>query len=289
MYRISSIIISTVFVIFFMGCDYLDGHKDADMAIDAVVIASVSSDRPAEVVIGAYGEHYNTCVSGPEVYANREGNKIYLTGKKEIPFGPGGCGDAVAELYGEVTVKNLEVGEYIIMGDVPSIYHKDYELGRLRVESDAAYMQVKPTKMYADMFGKTYRGTDKLDVILSPIVPNNGKLEDTVYHVKIMVDIVEFYFDAISVFDEYPELKVPGCEAIYKADIERTENIINLDIWRLVRYPDSGCLIKESIDIPDLELNATKAEIDIGTLSAGSYTVFIEGVEFYFDVSHTAY
>lgn len=287
MYRISSIIISTVFIIFFLGCDYLDGHKDVDMAIHAVVISSVSSDRPAEVVIGAYGAHYNTCVSGTKVYANRDGNKIYLTAKKEIPFGLGSCGDAVAELYGEVTVKNLEVGEYIIMEDVvPSEYYENYELGRLRVESDAAYMQIKPTKMYADMHNKPYRYTDKLDVILSPIVPGNGKFEDTVYHVKIMVDIVEFHIDMTRVFDEY---KVPGCEAIYKADIERTENVINLDIWRLVRHTDSGCLINRGIGVLTLWLNATKAEIDIGTLSAGSYTVFIEGVEFYFDVSHTAH
>lgn len=287
MYRISSIIISTVFVISFMGCDYLDGHKDVDMKIDAVVISSVSNDRPAEVVIGAYGAHYNTCVSGAKVYANRDGNKIYLTAKKEIPLGPGSCGDAVGEVYGEVTVKNLEVGEYIIMGDVPFEYYEDYELGRLRVESDAAYMQIKPTKMYADMHGKTYPSyTDKLDVILSPIVPSNGKFEDTVYHVKIMVDIVKFHIDMTRVFDEY---KVPGCEAIYKADIERTENVINLDIWRLVRPADSGCLIDRGIGVPTLWLNATKAEIDIGTLSVGSYTVFIEGVEFYFDVSHAAY
>ena len=279
MYRISSIIILTVFVIFFWGCDYLDGHKDADMDIYAVVISSVSSDRPAEVVIGAYGEHHNTCVSGAKVYANRDGNKIYLTAKKEIPLGLGGCGDAVVDVYEEVTVKNLEVGEYIIMGDAPFEYYGDYELGRLRVESDAAYMQIKPTKMYADMHGKTYPSyTDKLDVILSPIVPSNGKFEDTVYHVEIMVDIVEFH-----------KYKVPGCEAIYKADIERTEDVINLDIWRLVRPADSGCLIDQRIGVLTLWLNATKAEIDIGTLSVGSYTVFIEGVEFYFDVSHTTY
>lgn len=277
MYRISSIIISTVFVIFFMGCDYPHGYKDVDMEIYAVVISSVSSDRPAEVVIGAYGTHSNTCVSGAKVYANRDGNKIYLTAKKEISLAPGDCGDAVTELYGEVTVKNLEVGEYIIMGDVPFEYYEDYELGRLRVESDVAYMQVN-TKMYADIYGEPYRNTDKLDVILSPIVPSNSKFEDTVYHVKIMVDIVEFH-----------EYKVPGCEAIYKTDIERTENVINLDIWRLVQYTDSGCLIDRGIGVPTLRLNATRAEIDIGTLSAGSYTVFIEGVEFYFDVSHTAY
>ena len=287
MYRISSIIISTVFVISFMGCDYPHGHKDVDMGIYAVVISSVSSDRPAEMVIGAYGAHSNTCVSsGAKVYANRDGNKIYLTAKKEISLGPGDCGDAVTEVYGEVTVKNLEVGEYIIMGDGPFEYYEDYELGRLRVESDVAYMQVN-TKMYADMYGKTYPSyTDKLDVILSPIVPSNGKFEDTVYHVKIMVDIVEFYIDMTTLFDEY---KVPGCEAIYKADIERTENVINLDIWRLVRPADSGCLIDRGIGVPTLRLNATKAEIDIGTLSTGSYTVFIESVEFYFDVSHTTY
>ena len=104
-------------------------------------------------------------------------------------------------------MKNLEVGEYIIMGDVPSIYHEDYELGRLRVESDAAYMQVKPTKMYADMHGKSlYRNTNKLDVILSPIVPGNGKLEDTVYHVKIMVDVVDFHIDMTKVFYESTRL-----------------------------------------------------------------------------------
>ena len=287
MYRISSIIIPTVCVIFFLGCGYPDGHKDEDMEIYAVVISSVSSERPAEVVIGAYGTHYNTCVSRAKVHANRDGNKIYLTAKKTIPLGPVDCGDAITDVYGEVTVKNLEVGEYIIMGNVPFEYYEDYELGRLRVESDAAYMEVKPTKMYADMHGEPYRNTDKLDVILSPVVPGDGKFEDTVYHVKIMVDVVEFHIDMTKVFDEY---KVPGCEAIYKADIERTENVINLDIWRLVRYADSGCLINESIGIPNLWHNAaTKAEIDIGTLSAGAYTVFIEGVEFYFDVSHTAY
>lgn len=274
MYRISSTIISTVFVIFFTGCDYLDGYKDEDMGIYAAVVSSVSNERPAEVVIGAYGEHHNTCVnSEAKVFANRDGNKIYLTAKKEIPIGVGLCGDAVSEVYGEATVKNLEVGEYIIMGDVPGEY---YELGRLRVESDAAYMEVRPAEMYA----KTDEPLTKLDVILSRIGPDDGELGNTSYHVKIVVDIIEFYVDMTTGFGES---KGPGCEPIYKADVERTEDVINLDIWRLVRHADAGCLI-ETVSSSALYYDSVKAEIDIGTFSAGAYTVFIKGEKFYFNV-----
>lgn len=276
MYRISSIIISTVFVIFFIGCDYLDGHKDEEMGIYAAVISSVSNDRPAEVVIGVYGEHNNTCVnSEAKVYANQDGNKIYLTAKKEIPLGPGGCGSAVSAVYGEVTVKNLEVDEYIIMGNVPGKY---YELGRFRVEPDAAYMEIRPAEMYA----KTDEPLTKLDIILSPIVPEDGEVENSSYHVKIVVDIVEFYYDMTTFLEEN---KVPGCEAIYKTDIERTEDVINLDIWRLVRHAEAGCLIDRGKLPSLLQYLPMKTEIDIGTFSEGSYTVFIKGEKFYFDVS----
>ena len=282
MYRISSIIISTVFVIFFAGCDYLDGHKDEGMAIYTASLVSISDDRPAEVVIGAYGEHPNTCVN-PEakVYANLDGNKIYLTAKKEIPIGPGGCGDAVSDVYGEATVKNLEVGEYILIVDNFSPKYSgtyENEIGRFRIESDAAYMNIKPAEIYA----KRPEPLTPLNVILSPRVPEYGELEDAAYHVKIVVDIVGFGIDR-----EYSsDLKKPGCEPIYKTDIERTEDVINLEIWRLVPHAGSRCTLEE-IDLRRLSIfypSTIKAEIDIGTFSAGSYTVSIKGEKFYFDV-----
>lgn len=277
LYRVSGILILAGLVALFTGCDYLDGHKDEDMPIDVAALVSISDDRPAEVVIGAFGTHYNTCVSSEaKVYASRDGNKIHLTAKKEIPIGPGSCGDAVSEVYGEVTVKNLEVGEYIIEGNWINREYKDnYEVGRFRIESDAAYMEVEPIKLYSKEYSKP---PTELDVILSPKVPDNGEFEDTSYHVKIIVDIVKLYVD--NAF-EYID---PCYEPIYKTDIERTGDVIHLNIWRLVSTIDSGCTLDMSSDAVFDLYYGSKAEIDVGIFSPGLYTVFIKGEEFYFNV-----
>ena len=278
-YRVSGILILAGFVVLFIGCDYLDGHKDEYMPIEVAALVSISDDRPAEVVIGAFGTHYNTCVnSEAKVYASRDGNKIHLTAKKEVPLGFGGCGDAVSEVYGEVTVKNLEVGEYIIEGDWINREYKDnYEVGRFRIEPDAAYMEIEPIKLYSKAYRKL---PTELDVIFSPIVPENGESEDTSYHVKIVVDIVELYRDNTYLPDEY---KDPCYEPIYKTDTERTGDVINLNIWRLVSTIDSSCTLDMSSEAFDLYYGS-KAEIDVGIFSPGLYTVFIKGEEFYFNV-----
>lgn len=269
-YRVSDILILAGFVVLFTGCDYLDGRKDEVMGIHVAALVSISDDRPAEIVIGAFGTHNNTCVnSEAKVHASRDGNKIHLTAKKEVPLGPGLCGDAVSEVYGEVTVKNLEVGEYIIEGDWINREYKDnYEIGRFRIEPDASYTEIEPIKLYSKAYRKL---PTELDVILSPKVPDDGEFEDTSYHVKIVVDIVKLYRD--------------NCyEPIYKTDIERTGDVINLNIWRLVSTIDSGCLLEMSPDgVFDLYYGS-KAEIDVGIFSPGLYTVFIKGEEFYFNV-----
>ena len=283
LYRVSGILILAGFVVLFTGCDYLDGHKDKDMPIEVAALVSISDDKPTEVVIGAFGTHSNTCVSSEaKLYASRDGNKIHLTGKMEIPLGPGGCGDAVSAVYGEVTVKNLEVGEYIIEGDWISIgYTDNYEVGRFRIESDAAYMEVEPIKLYS-LYSEGYsEPPTELDVILSPIVPDDGEFEDTSYHVKIVVDIVKLYRD-----NTYLPYIDPCYEPIYKTDIERTGDVINLNIWRLVSTIDSGCTLEMSLGADALAPwdGSIKAEIDVGIFSPGLYNVFIKGEEFYFNV-----
>ncbi|MCY3721405.1 MAG: hypothetical protein OXG97_04215 [Candidatus Poribacteria bacterium] len=277
MYRVNGILILAVFIVLFTGCDYLDGYKEENMPITIAGLVSISDDRPAEVVIGAFGSHRNTCVKlEGKVYANRDGNKIYLTGEMEIPLGPGACGQAITDVYGEVAVKNLEVGEYIIEGD--SI---NTEIGRFRIESDAAYMEIEPAKMYSKKYSKS---PSELDVIFSPTVPDDGEFKDTSYHVKIVVDIVKFYIDNADLLDEY---KDPCYEPIYKTDIDRTGDVINLNIWRLVPTIDSGCTLKMSLgaDASAPWYGSMKAEIDIGMFSPGLYTVFIKGEEFYFNVT----
>lgn len=280
--RIGGMLILAGLIVLFTGCDYLDGHKDEDMPITIAGLVSVSDDRPAEVVIGAFGYNHNTCVNSEgKVSADQDGNTIHLTGKKEIPLGFGGCGDAIADVYGEVTVKNLEVGEYIIEGDFLHKEYKDnYEVGRFRIESDAAYMEVEPVKMYSKAYSKP---PTELDVILSPIVPDDGEFEDTSYHVKIVVDVVKLYIDNTYLPNEY---KDPCYEPIYKTDIERTGDVINLNIWRLVSTINSGCTLEMRLraDASTPWYGSMKAEVDIGMFSPGMYTVFIKGEEFYFHV-----
>lgn len=270
MYRYIGVPILVVLVVCVTGCDSVEdeyGYADEDMTINAAYLTSVSGVRPAEVTIGAMGWHLTTCVDlEAKVYANREGNKIYLTAQKKVPTGDGYCGQSVTRVYGEVTLKNLEVGEYIILDgddfdrvDPRRSFGFDGELGRFRIESGAAYMEIKPTEFYTR--GTYFLGDDEsteLDVRLSPIVPDSGELEDTSYQVKAAIGIGEFYYDS-------------NCEPIYKIGIERTANVINLDIWRLIPSIGSGCALL--IESKDLYPKLRKIQIDLGTFSWGSYNL----------------
>ncbi len=283
MYRYIGIPILVVLVVCVTGCDY-DGSIGKDMTIKAAYLVSVSSVRPAEVTIGAMGWNNNTCVgSEAKVYASREGNKIYLSAQKRVSTGSGYCGDMVTGVHGEVTLKNLDVGEYIILEedakrvfnfsdeDGYSSFGFGGELGRFRIESDAAYMEIKPAEFYTR--GIYFLGDDQsteLGVSLSPIVPDFGELEDTSYQVKAAIYIGEFYYDS-------------NCEPIYKIDIEHTANVINLDIWCLIRSIDSGCdsLIYDRGLYPEFKY----IQIDIGTFCWGSYDLDFKGKRYFFSVS----
>ena len=118
------------------GCGLL--YDSEDMWIETAGILSISDDRPAKVVIGAVGSHSNTCVDiDAKVYAEREGNTIRIWGKNRVPRGPGGCGDAVTETYGEVTVKGLKEGEY-------KVVTAGRELFKFRIEKDTSYVMTGP-------------------------------------------------------------------------------------------------------------------------------------------------
>lgn len=286
MYRYVGIPILVVLVVCVTGCDHVeDEYADEDMTIKAAYLMSVSSVRPAEVTIGAIGWHNDACVgSEAKVYANREGNKIYLTAQKKVSTGIGACGAAVTKVRGEVTLKNLDIGEYIILDeDAKRVFNisddNGYssfgfggELGRFRIESGAAYMEIKPAEFYikAPYFLDDDQSTE-LGVSLSPIVPDSGELEDTSYQVKAAIYIGEFYYDS-------------NCEPIYKIDIERTANVINLDIWRLIPSIVSGCDLL--INHGDLYPALREIQIDIGTFSWGSYNLYFKGKRYFFSLPH---
>ena len=255
--RVRSIIILTLFVHLFAGCDYLDGDKDVEMWIEAAGVVSVSYDRPAKVVIGAVGVHSNTCVRSrnAEVYATREDNNIHLTAKKGIPYIPSLCGSTVTGVYGEVTLKNLKVGEYKILDDTSR------ELGRFRIEENRAFVDVKPI----------ING-----FIVSPIFRDNDELEDTSYSVSASIGIEE-------VHEVGCDLIVP--RTILRRDLKETEPVINIDIRRVVPNVDSPCGVISFYQPPeDYGTWTYNTEIYLGVFSAGSHSVVLSGMNYLFDI-----
>ncbi len=255
LYSINSVIILVLFLSLCAGCSDEYRSAGADMTIKVASIVSVSDDRPAEVVIGAFGFHYNGCVNtdgNVYVYADRYGNEIHLTGRMEIFVG-GTCEQAETEVYGEVTVKNLEVGEYKIVSNY------DPELQWFRIESDAAYVDIEPIIN---------------DFTVSPIVSDGGELEDTSYHVTVGINGIRL--GAL--------LYETGCEPILKTDIERSEDVINIDMWRMVPNTGSGCDIVLEPYLRSGYHPLYNTEIELGRFSVGAYRVVINGTDYLLDV-----
>ena len=254
MYKYSSILILAVFVVYFTGCDFSDEYRDQNMVIETAYPVSISGGRPTEVVIGAIGYGGGCDKLDAQVSAVRAGNKIHLTARMEAYIGYGACEDIMSEVYGEVTVKDLEVGEYIIMSEAK-------ERGRFRIESDAAYVDVNPTLPHGPL--------SELDSASYSVVRDNGELDDTAYRVTIVIDIFELIYKT-------------NCETVFKTEIDRWGKAINLDIWHMVQNTDSRCTLLGRVEWKHYE----KGEIDIGTFSPGKYALHIKDKQYYFHVPH---
>ena len=250
-------------VLFITGCGYLDGHRDEDMGIVAAHIVSISESRPAKVVIAGHGLHNDTCVNSTgKLSAKLKGNKIQLSAKKEVPIGPGGCGDAMnSEIYAEDTI-SLDVGEYTIVGN------DDTELGRFRIEQDAAYVDVDIVNFSL--------------IIFPPSSEAEGQ-EDITFNLKLGVDL--YLYNEIFYLNE--------CVPDIKADINKSGDVVNIDISRVVPITDTGCKIRvdpyEAMERRSgLSRRTTfepyNIEIELGTFSKGSYRMTINGSEHPFDL-----
>lgn len=122
-------------VFYFLGCDgFENGFETINTYPSDVAVLSISESRPANIRIGGIFWHHNTCVSSEtKMYADVVGKKIYLRGKMDACSTGCICGSAVTQSYGEIDVKNLEVGEYSIVSPDGSV------LTRLVIESNNAY------------------------------------------------------------------------------------------------------------------------------------------------------
>ncbi|MXV82934.1 hypothetical protein F4Z98_06115 [Candidatus Poribacteria bacterium] len=113
-----------------VGDHFVEDYEEYETSPHQAHILSISESRPAEVTIGWKHLVGNGCTSAGGGAAQRNGNTIHLTIIVGEAFGVT-CTQAVVEKTGQVTVKNLEAGEYIIRG-------KDENagvLGRFRIQS----------------------------------------------------------------------------------------------------------------------------------------------------------
>ncbi|RKU22828.1 hypothetical protein C6503_03430 [Candidatus Poribacteria bacterium] len=74
-----------------------------------------------------------------------------------------------------------------------------------------------------------------------------------------------------------------GCEPIFKTDVERTQDVINIEAWKPV-IPKKNCQIL--LDGFNVTAQHERKHIDIAldTFSTGSYTVILNGIEYTFEV-----
>lgn len=251
-HRIGSIVIFVLFVIVScIGCDRDEIYYRGSTAIG---IVSISEDRPAEVLISVAGV---TDGCGPipfrNVYADRVENTIFLKATVLEDHGGGYTCSAIDELYGEVPVKDLEVGEYKIVVN-------DRERLRLRIEKETAYVLLKPIIRDITVQMKTSEGIERFDSFQDPWI-------ETAETVQVTMGVEGFFDYGIQ------------CEFKEMTDIEREAEDINVDISSEVLIAD--CMADVSIIDGEPRYDA---EIDLGIFAAGDYRVNVNGYEVRFSI-----
>lgn len=252
--RISSIVIlGLCILISFTACD-TDLSKDERMEIEEVGILSVSEERPAEVVIGVVGsDKGHRCVNTEaKVYANLKGNTIRLTALMQVPTGIVDCARTSPEVYGEVTVSDLESGTYRVMQD-------DSELLHFHISDDAGYVYTGP----------------KIDCIEVTFTDSSGAQ---------LIDLPEDYADPVQVTIRVQGYFNSKCESYLKTYIHQDFwNDINVDISGDVPIVNTDCALVLN-PYEGYKNSPYFAEIDLGTFPPGNYSVVVNGKRTWFRI-----
>lgn len=237
-----NIAITLAFIFCCIGCGSEEEFEVVYEGVSphAVYILSVSEDRPAEVRIGWMYLAID-CEGAAGGSAQRNGNNIEVTIDVSDVRGAV-CPEGARYIEREFTVKNLEVGEYIIKSGAR-------EFGWLRIEPDTAYSFVDS--------GNPLFST-------KTVTPNDEEHIGDTYHVTVSFRLPGWY----------------NCEPIIKTNIEHTQDVINIEAWQVVPKTDCQIMLDPLTD----QYKSKFIDIDLGTFSAGSYTVIINDIEDTFEV-----
>lgn len=251
--RIIRILFVLYIVILLTGCDSGSGVPTTKMDITDIGIISISDERPADVVIRVTGWYKNTCVSQPKVYYDRNGNTIQVSAKYKAGGSSSGfCGQAITEVYGDVTIRKLEVGKYKI------ITH-DTEQMQLHIEEDTAYVVTKGTLADIDIITKTLS-------------------EDE------LTEIPDDFSDPVQVILKVTFQSRFACEPDHNIQTEQDElGVINVDIMQVV--PIDGTCEQVLYPYPFSEnyIPLYTTELTLGTYPRGVYKVNIN--DWYFTIT----
>ncbi len=267
-HRIRRIVIFVLFVIVScIGCDkifedevYYHGATIEEAFTCISVDRPVEVDRPAEVLIRLSGFAASSgCTDRPfeNIYVDRVENRISLkpTVIKRLLTGWGATCSAVVYYRGEVTLKDLEVGEY-------EIWANDSEPLRLRIEEETASVLLRPLITITMVEMKTSERIQRFD--RSDVYPYHfpDPWIETREPVQVTIGVSGYFRYGSEIIDP---LKIT-C-------IEREATEIKVDISSEVGIAD--CLKNQETNYTSGPSYDT--EIDLGIFAVGDYHVGING------------
>ncbi len=248
-----------------IGCDKIGGEDEIDFYgpiwIESICI---SKDRPAEVLIGVNGLGGTGCGnrSFKNIYVDRVENTINIrpttTIDSDLRSGEVTC-SAIDDFYGEVTLKDLDVGEYeITLTRVQGL--------RLRIEKETASALLRPRIEINTVEMKTSEGIQRFDSFPDPLRETTETVQVTIH--------VEGFFAFGSHFETPPKITyITPPKITYRGGAD-----ISIAISGEVGFAD--CMQDRNLT----RLPHYDAEIDLGLFEAGDYRVHINGDEVQFSI-----
>ena len=224
----------------------------------------ISEDRPTEVLIHVSGLGGTGCGSNipfKNIYVDRVENTITL--KPTVISSNNGVGyttcSGIESYSGEVTIKDLDVGEYEIA------YHDSARL-RLRIEKTTAFafLRLNITNITVEM--KTSKVIKRFDAYPRPLRGMPDTSIETDEPVQVTMG-VKGYFDFGSQIEDSSEI----------TSIKREAEEITVDISGKVEM--TNCMEDISVNGPWYD-----TEIDLGVFTAGDHRVNVNGGEVRFSI-----
>lgn len=251
-------------IVSYIGCDKFREDEVYFVGPTWIEDICVSEDRPAEVLVHVSGFGGDGCRSNipfKNIEVDRIGNTISL--KPTVidggsDFGYGTC-SAIEDYSGEVTLKDLGVGEY-------EIAYNDNARLRLRIEKEKAFvfLRLKITNITLEM--KTSEAIKRFDVYPRPLRREPDPLVKTKEPVQVQFS-VKGYFDFGLQIEDSSEI----------TSIKREAEEITVDISGKVEM--TNCM-------EDISANGSwyDTEIDLGMFRAGDHRVNVNGSEVRFSI-----